>query len=268
MTQLLNIADEICAIKTDWRKHLLNISKQNEIKSKLQETEIFINEKKKLFKNVIGIFPPNNLIFNTFNFFNLSDTKVVIIGQDPYHQAGQAMGLSFSVPENVKIPPSLVNIFKEIESDKLLENNNGDNEKNNDGDNEKNNNLENVDNKKSKDNNNKTGDLTRWAQQGVLLLNANLTVQQNKANSHKNKWDFFTDAIISYISKNNEGIVFMLWGNFAKNKNKLIDSEKHLILKANHPSPLSANRGGWFGCQHFSTANQYLKEQDKKEITW
>ena len=251
MAQLLDINYEISNIKTDWSEHLSNIIKKNEIKDKLKETETFVNEKKKLFKHIIGIFPPNKLIFNAFNFFNLVNTKVVIIGQDPYHQPGQAMGLSFSVPEDVKIPPSLINIFKEIKSDKLLE---YDNRENN--------------NKKSRDSNNKNGNLTRWAQQGVLLLNTNLTVQQNKANSHKNKWDFFTDAIISYISKNSEGIVFMLWGNFAKNKNKLIDSEKHLILKANHPSPLSANRGGWFGCQHFSTANIYLKNQDKKEIIW
>ena len=256
MTQLLDITKEISNITTDWKTHLSNIVKEDKIKQKLEETETFINQKKKLFKHVIGIFPPNELIFNAFNFFNLADTKVVIIGQDPYHQPGQAMGLSFSVPEDVKVPPSLVNIFKEIESDKLQENNNTEN-----------NNTENN-NKKSKNHNIKHGDLTRWAQQGVLLLNANLTVQQNKANSHKNKWDLFTDAIISYISKNSNGIVFMLWGNFAKNKEILIDKDKHLILKANHPSPLSANRGGWFGCQHFSTTNQYLKDQDKKEITW
>lgn len=246
MAQFLNIANEISNIKTDWKTHLSKIAKQSKMKDNLNKTETFINEKKTKYKNVIGIYPPNNLIFNAFNFFNLKDTKVVIIGQDPYHQPGQAMGLSFSVPENVKVPPSLVNIFKEIQSDELLKNNSHDNH----------------------DSNNKNGDLTRWAHQGVLLLNANLTVQQSKANSHKNKWDFFTDAIISYISKNSKGIIFMLWGNFAKNKEILIDKEKHLILKANHPSPLSANRGGWFGCHHFSNANQYLKDHQKTEINW
>jgi len=260
MGELLNIKNEIEKIKTDWNKHLINIintnqnntsnnnsnnnnTSNNTIKEKLIDTETFINEKKLKFKNVIGIYPANNLIFNAFNFFNLQDTKIVIIGQDPYHQPGQAMGLSFSVPENIKIPPSLINIFKEIESNKL----------------------------QNTEQNNKiiqNGNLTRWARQGVLLLNSNLTVQQNKPNSHKNKWDFFTDAIISYISINCNNIVFMLWGNFAKNKAKLINKEKHLILKANHPSPLSANRCGWFGCQHFSTANKYLKEYKKAEIKW
>ena len=150
------------------------------------------------------------------------------------------MGLSFSVPCGTKVPPSLVNIYKEIENDP------------------------DIINFKSP----MKGDLTRWAKQGILLLNASLTVQQNRPNSHADKWNEFTDAIICEISERLNGVVFMLWGNYAKKKRNLINNHKHLILEATHPSPLGANRGGWFGCRHFSKANVYLCEHGRKGINW
>ena len=163
---------------------------------------------------------------------------MVIIGQDPYHGKGQAHGYCFSVPEGIKIPPSLVNIFKEIEDDLgILSPNNG--------------------------------DLTRWSKQGVLLLNSTLTVRENSAGSHQNKgWENFTDKIIQTISSKKNNIVFMLWGNYAKSKSSLINQDKHLILKSGHPSPLSANKGLWFGNKHFSKANNYLKSNNIPEIIW
>ena len=170
------------------------------------------------------------------NICEFNNLKVILLGQDPYHQKGQAMGLSFSVPENIKIPPSLVNIYKELKTDcnlQLLH-----------------------------------GDLTKWAKQGVLLLNTSLTVRESCPNSHQKYWRPFTDNLIKYISDNKEGLVFLLWGGHAKNKKKLIDFNKHYVLEANHPSPLSANRGGWFGCKHFSKTNDFLQKNGKKEICW
>jgi len=182
------------------------------------------------------LFPPGSLIFNAFNLTPFEDVKVVILGQDPYHGSGQAHGLSFSVPKGVKAPPSLVNIFKEIHSDLGLP----------------------IPT---------TGDLEPWAKQGVLLLNATLTVRENQAGSHQNKgWETFTDAVIKTLSDQKEGLVFLLWGNYAKNKAGLIDASKHLILTAPHPSPLA--RGGFFGCRHFSKTNEYLKAQGKEPIDW
>lgn len=183
------------------------------------------------------IYPPIDNIFNAFNFCNFDNLKVVIIGQDPYHGEKQANGLCFSVHKEVKIPPSLVNIFKEIKEDlgKIFPEN---------------------------------GDLTRWAKQGILLLNAVLTVEANKAGSHRNiGWEKFTDAVIKYISENKQNIVFILWGNYAKEKKQLIDNNKHLILEAAHPSPFSAY-SGFFGCKHFSKTNKYLKNNGIKEIDW
>ncbi len=183
-------------------------------------------------------FPPGKDIFAAFDHSTFDETKVVIIGQDPYHGVGQANGLCFSVKDHVSIPPSLVNIFKEIEQD-----------------------LE-----KSLP---KTGNLERWADQGVLLLNATLTVRAHQAGSHQNKgWEIFTDKVIETVSRDKENVVFMLWGGYAKKKIKLIDSSKHLILTSGHPSPLSANRGYWFGNRHFSKANDYLKKHDKSPIDW
>ena len=183
-------------------------------------------------------YPPGHLIFNAFNLCPFDKVKVVIIGQDPYHEPGQAMGLSFSVPENIVMPPSLINIFKEIQMDlgKPMP---------------------------------KSGDLTRWADQGVLLLNATLTVRAHMANSHQRLgWTEFTDAAIKTLSDNREGLVFMLWGGFARGKKYLIDSSKHLVLECVHPSPLSANRGGWFGNHQFSKCNEYLVGRGENPVEW
>jgi uracil-DNA glycosylase len=184
------------------------------------------------------VYPPGRLIFNAFDKCSFEDTKVVILGQDPYHGPGQANGLSFSVNDGIAVPPSLGNIFKEIKEDlgKPLP---------------------------------RSGNLERWAQQGVLLLNATLTVRANQAGSHQNKgWENFTDAVIKCISDEREGVVFMLWGNYAQKKGQVIDDTKHLVLKAKHPSPMAANYGGWFGCKHFSQANNYLKNRGISEIDW
>ena len=175
-------------------------------------------------------FPPGNLIFNAFEKCPLDQLKVVIIGQDPYHNYHQANGLCFSVNDGIAHPPSLINIFKEIETD--------------------------VNRPYPK-----SGNLERWAKQGVFLLNATLTVRAHEAGSHqKQGWETFTDAVIKTISEQKEGVVFLLWGGFAKKKSKLIDAKKHHILTSGHPSPLSANRGYWFGNKHFSKTNSILKD--------
>lgn len=183
------------------------------------------------------IFPPGSLIFNAFNLCPYDKVKVVILGQDPYPNEGQAHGLCFSVNENVEFPPSLMNIFKEIQAEfgKPIP---------------------------------KNGNLTRWAEQGVLLLNAILTVQAHLPTSHQEKgWEIFTDAVVRKLATEKEHLVFMLWGNYAQQKGAFIDPNRHLVLKSSHPSPLSANRG-FFGNQHFMLANQYLKAHGEKEIDW
>ena len=183
------------------------------------------------------IYPPGNQIFSAFNLTPFDKVKIVIIGQDPYHGKGQAHGLCFSVAKGINKPPSLVNIFKEIQSDlgfEIPEN----------------------------------GNLESWAQQGVLLLNATLTVRANQAGSHQNKgWETFTDAVISKLSAQKDHLIFMLWGNFAIAKATLIDQNKHQILTAPHPSPFSVHRG-FFGCRHFSRANDLLKEKGKSPVNW
>ncbi len=187
------------------------------------------------------VFPPPKQIFRAFELCSIKDLKVVILGQDPYHTPGVADGLAFSTPSQNKIPPSLQNIFKEIE-------------------------LEYGQGRKGIVNTNP--DLTKWAKQGVLLLNTSLSVRSGEANSHAdNGWHIFTDAVISAISEHNKHIVFMLWGAFAQKKSELIDETKHLILKSVHPSPLSAHRG-FFGNNHFKKVNIYLKENNSKEIDW
>lgn len=183
-------------------------------------------------------FPPQDLIFNAFRHSTFEDTKVVILGQDPYPNPGQAHGLCFSVNDGVNFPPSLKNIFREIEDDV-----------------------------------NKpipfSGNLERWADQGVLLLNATLSVRAKITGSHQKKgWEKFTDSVISVISEKKENVVFLLWGGYAQKKVKLIDQSKHLVLTSGHPSPLSANRGYWFGNKHFSKTNEYLRENGKKPIDW
>lgn len=184
-------------------------------------------------------FPPKDLIFNAFDKCSLNDLKVVIIGQDPYHGVGEANGLCFSVNDGVAIPPSLKNILIEI-----------------------NNEYDRVFFPTS-------GNLEHWAKQGVLLLNASLTVRKDLANSHKHlKWNVFTDSVIQYISDNTKNVVFLLWGNFAQKKGSKIDKEKHLVLESGHPSPLSANRGLWFENNHFLKTNEYLKSLKKEEINW
>ncbi|WP_130733658.1 uracil-DNA glycosylase [Flavobacterium sp. J27] len=183
-------------------------------------------------------FPPGNQIFAAFDTCHFEDVKVVIIGQDPYHGKGQANGLCFSVNDGISFPPSLINIFKEIQSDlgQTIP---------------------------------VTGNLERWAKQGVLLLNATLTVRESQAGSHQNRgWETFTDAVIKKISDEKDQVVFLLWGGFAKKKGIKIDRNKHFVLETGHPSPLSANRGLWFGNKHFSKTNDYLKSIGKPEIDW
>ena len=195
--------------------------------------KIFLQEEKKKHT----IYPPGNVIFNAFNSTPLNEVKVVILGQDPYHGPGQAHGLSFSVQKGVKPPPSLKNICKELNSDLGVPIS-------------------------------ESGLLQKWADQGVFLLNATLTVRAREAGSHqKTGWETFTDAVIKTLSDKREGIVFMLWGRFAQNKSELINQSKHLILKAAHPSPFSAHNG-FFGCKHFSKANTYLVQNGCEKIDW
>lgn len=183
------------------------------------------------------VYPPGKLIFNAFNLCPFHNVKVVLLGQDPYHEPGQAHGLCFSVNDGVPFPPSLNNIFKEIKDDMgtpVPE----------------------------------SGNLTRWAEQGVLLLNSTLTVREHYAGSHQKKgWEVFTDAVIRIISEKADNVVFILWGSYAQSKAQLIDSKRHLVLKSAHPSPLSAYRG-FFGNHHFSLANGYLMECNKQPIVW
>lgn len=203
---------------------------------------------KNYFKNLVHFvkneyathtcYPKGNQIFSAFNYCSFAQVKVVIIGQDPYHGAGQANGLCFSVNDGIPPPPSLVNIFKELEQDvqKPIP---------------------------------QSGNLELWAKQGVLLLNATLTVREASAGSHQNKgWETFTDAVIEQLSAHKKNVVFLLWGGYAKRKGKKINREKHCVLESGHPSPLSANRGYWFGNKHFSKANVYLKSTNQLPIKW
>lgn len=215
-------------IHESWKEQL----KEEFGKDYFSNLKNFLVEEKK--NNVI--YPPGKLIFSAFNFTPFEEVKVVIIGQDPYHGQGQANGFCFSVNDGVRFPPSLVNIFKEVKDDCGCE----------------------IP---------LSGNLEGWAKQGVFLLNATLTVRQNTAGSHQNKgWEQFTDAVIKLVSEKREHVVFMLWGNYAKAKAQLIDSSKHLVLEAAHPSPLA--RGAFFGCKHFSKANAYLKSMGREEINW
>lgn len=184
------------------------------------------------------IYPPARQIFNAFNHCSFDQCRVVILGQDPYHGAGQANGLCFSVNDGIRMPPSLLNIFKEIQND--------------------------LGNPIPA-----TGNLERWASQGVLLLNATLTVRSASAGSHQNKgWETFTDAVIKCISEEKSNVVFLLWGRYAQDKGAVIDASKHLVLKSKHPSPMSANGGGWFGNHHFSKTNDYLKSKGLRTVEW
>lgn len=220
----------------------MDVRIENSWKENLQE-EFQKGYFKKLVDFVKGeystqsVYPPGTLIFNAFEHCSLENLKVVIIGQDPYHGPGQANGLCFSVNEGVKMPPSLVNIIKEIKTDLGKEFPS-------------------------------SGNLERWADQGVLLLNATLTVRASSPGSHQKKgWEEFTDTVIKKVSTEKEGVVFLLWGAYAQRKGEVIDESKHFVLKSAHPSPFSADRG-FFGCKHFSKTNSYLKESGKKEIDW
>jgi uracil-DNA glycosylase len=217
-------------IETSWKK----ILKEEFDKTYFQNLIDFVREE--FAQNTC--YPPAKLIFNAFDSCSFYDVKVVILGQDPYHGPNQAHGLCFSVNEGVPFPPSLNNIFKELRDDsgKQMPS---------------------------------SGNLQHWANQGVLMLNATLTVRGAQAGSHQKKgWESFTDAVIDKLNKEKEGLVFMLWGNYAQNKGKYIDTEKHLVLKAKHPSPLAANFGGWFGQKHFSQCNSYLNKSNKSGINW
>jgi uracil-DNA glycosylase len=203
-------------------------------KSYFENTVAFLKTEKAQGKI---IYPPGSLIFNAFEKTPFKKLKVLLLGQDPYHGKGQAMGLSFSVPKGVRPPPSLVNIFKELHDDIGVQ----------------------IPS---------TGDLTPWAKQGVMLLNAALTVRAGEPNSHaKIGWHQFTDAVIKKVSDEKEGIIFLLWGSFAHQKQELIDQTKHHVLKAAHPSPYSADKG-FFGCKHFSKTNEFLVAQKQDPIDW
>ncbi len=217
-------------IETHWKKILKNEFKQ----AYFQNLVSFVKDEYSTYK----CYPKGNDIFKAFDLCPFPETKVVIIGQDPYHGEGQAHGLCFSVPVGIPKPPSLENIFKALHQDigKPIP---------------------------------KSGNLEHWAKQGVLLLNASLTVRAHEAGSHQGQgWETFTNAVITNLSKHKENIVFLLWGGFAKRKATLIDKSKHLVLMTGHPSPLSANRGYWFGHKHFSETNAYLETHGKSIINW
>jgi uracil-DNA glycosylase len=217
------------AIEASWKEVLQDEFDQDYF----HELKSFLVREKAKYR----VFPPGNLIFNAFNLTPFDKVKVVFLGQDPYHGAGQAHGLCFSVQEGVPKPPSLMNIFRELETDCGISAPSH-------------------------------GNLTKWAMQGVLLLNATLTVRENQAGSHQNRgWEKFTDSAISELSVRRKGLVFVLWGNFAIAKRSLIDETRHLVLTAAHPSPLSAYRG-FFGCHHFSQINNFLHLNGIQEIDW
>ena len=218
-------------IDSSWQKILSDEFK----KSYFLQLEKEVNEE---YQNAI-CYPPKESIFAAFNYCSFANLKVVIIGQDPYHGEGEANGLCFSVNDGVKIPPSLRNIFRELNDDLGI--------------------LFMP----------SSGNLERWARQGVLLLNASLTVRKDKPNSHKHlQWNTFTDAVIEIISNEKQNMVFLLWGSFAQKKGLKIDRNKHLVLECGHPSPMSANQGKWFGNKHFSKTNAYLAEKGISEIDW
>ncbi|EAI2978096.1 uracil-DNA glycosylase [Campylobacter jejuni] len=223
----INIED--IKINDDWKEFLKEEFNKN----------YFLEIKKRYIQalnNNAIIYPPANLTFNAFNLTPLDRLKIVLLGQDPYHQPNQAMGLSFSVPYGVKIPPSLLNIYKELKTDLSIEPS-------------------------------KSGDLSSWAKQGILLLNSILSVEAGKPASHSSwGWQEFSDAVISKLSLEKSGLIFMLWGNYAKSKKALIDTNKHFILEAAHPSPLA--RTGFLGCKHFSKANEILRNLGKNPINW
>jgi len=217
-------------ITKNWYERLKPVFESTEYKNLEKWLNIEYNQK--------TIYPKPENVFNALNLVKYDNVKVVIIGQDPYHNPNQAHGLSFSVEKDINSPPSLINIFKELNSDLgcYIPNN---------------------------------GNLTKWAKQGVLLLNSVLTVEKNKPNSHKNKgWELITSKIVSLLNDRDDPVIFLLWGANAKYIGKNIDTNKHYVLTAAHPSPMSANQGGWFGCKHFSKANEILSKLNKTSIDW
>ncbi len=216
-------------IESSWKELL----KDEFGKPYFKELAEFVKEEYK----TCTVFPPPKFIFNALDSVPVDKVKVVILGQDPYHGPGQAHGLSFSVPDGVALPPSLVNIYKEMKTDLSQDTS-------------------------------KTGNLEHWAKQGVLLLNATLTVRAHQAGSHQNKgWEQFTDAIVHYLAEKKENLVFILWGSYAQRKGAFIDPQKHLVIKSAHPSPLSAHNG-FFGSKPFSKTNEYLKDHGATPIIW
>jgi len=214
----------------DWTEHLAGISKMDYFQSLLS----FLNDRAR--SNII--YPPKGTWFKAFEYSSFANTKVIILGQDPYHGEGQAEGLSFSVPKGVPIPPSLRNIYKELEANVVA--------------------FESPDH----------GHLSCWAKQGVLLLNSVLTVEKNSPASHANQgWEIFTDNVIKLLNEKKDNLVFLLWGAYAGKKSNLIEPERHLILRSTHPSPFSANNG-FFGSRHFSRTNEYLQATDQSPIQW
>tara|TARA_B100000575_G_C23127492_1_gene653441 strand:+ start:1709 stop:2413 length:705 start_codon:yes stop_codon:yes gene_type:complete len=214
------------------------------IKQKIDYINKELKKELELLDNIVDIFPKPDKILNCFDLCDIEDIKVILVGQDPYINkfdingvvTPEAMGLSFSVPREINIPPSLKNIYKELKDDLNIENSHG--------------------------------DLTNWNKQGVLLLNRSLTVREGKSNSHKKLWNGFMEKVVEYINENKKNCVFILWGNDAKKLKKLINNDKHLILEGTHPSPLGANKGGFFGGKYFSKTNEYLKIHKKKVINW
>jgi uracil-DNA glycosylase len=218
------------ALTKDWSEQLDFIFKQDYYQHLLEFLEYESAHN-------ITIYPPQDQIFNTFDLSSFENTKVIILGQDPYHNEGQAHGLSFSVPDGIVIPPSLRNIYQELESDLGIAPS-------------------------------QSGNLTHWATQGVLLLNSVLTVEKNSPGSHaKSGWVYFTDTVIDILNEKKQNLVFLLWGAYAQQKIELIDQDEHLVLTAAHPSPFSAHKG-FFGCKHFSQTNDYLKMHSQQPIDW
>jgi len=220
----------VIRLEATWKKRL----EEEFLKAYMTQLREFLLQTK---RSGAVIYPPGKEIFNALNSTPFDDVKVVILGQDPYHGPGQAHGLCFSVQDGVVIPPSLINIYKELEMDLGVSRP-------------------------------ASGNLQNWAEQGVLLLNAVLTVERGQAGSHQGKgWELFTDRVVSELNSGRDALVFMLWGAYAKKKGAVIDREKHLVLNAPHPSPLSAHRG-FLGCRHFSQANQWLEKHSKPPIEW
>lgn len=243
---MLSVQDSNLQTIYHLKEYVLHLNKKNKMNSwkefiALESTKDYYTKLKQIVDadyEKDTIYPPKEYIFNAFKYCSLDKVKVVILGQDPYHGQGQAHGLSFSVNKGIALPPSLRNIYGELQTDVNFSNPGH-------------------------------GDLTDWAKQGVLLLNDVLTVKAGQAASHqKLGWEQFTENVISFLSNEKSGLVFMLWGNHAQKKGKNIDRSKHLVLTSGHPSPMSANQGKWFGNKHFSQANNFLLQQEKQPINW